>query len=88
MTARPTRTVWRLWSATRRALEVLAITPPERILVETDSPYMSPVPMRGKRNDSSNLVYIIDKIAEVKELPAKEIERITFENGKRLFRIS
>ena len=72
----------------RRALEVLAITPPERILVETDSPYMSPVPMRGKRNDSSNLVYIIDKIAEVKELPAKEIERITFENGKRLFRIS
>ena len=72
----------------RRALEVLAITPLERILVETDSPYMSPVPMRGKRNDSSNLVYIIDKIAEVKELPAKEIERITFENGKRLFRIS
>ena len=72
----------------RKALEVLAITPLERILVETDSPYMSPVPMRGKRNDSSNLVYIIHKIAEVKGLAPEEIERITFENGKRLFRIS
>ena len=72
----------------RKALEVLAITPLERLLVETDSPFMSPVPMRGKRNDSSNLVYIINKIAEVKGLAPKEIERITFENGKRLFRIS
>ena len=71
----------------RRALEVLAITPLERILIETDSPYMSPAPMRGKRNDSSNLVYIINKIAELKGLPAGEIERITFENGKRLFGI-
>ena len=67
---------------------MLAITPLERLLVETDSPYMSPVPMRGKRNDSSNLVYIINKIAEVKGLAPEEIERITFENGKRLFRIS
>lgn len=72
----------------RKALEVLVITPLERLLVETDSPYMSPVPMRGKRNDSSNLVYIINKIAEVKGLAPEEIERITFENGKRLFRIS
>ena len=72
----------------RKALEVLAITPLERLLVETDSPFMSPVPMRGKRNDSSNLVYIINKIAEVKGLAPEEIERITFENGKRLFRIS
>lgn len=71
----------------RKALEVLAITPLERLLVETDSPYMSPVPMRGKRNDSSNLVYIINKIAEVKGLAPEEIKRITFENGKRLFGI-
>ena len=71
----------------RRALEVLEITPPERILVETDSPYMSPVPLRGKRNDSSNLVYIIKKIAEIKVLTPQEIETITWENGKRLFGI-
>ena len=71
----------------RRALEVLEITPPERILVETDSPYMSPVPLRGKRNDSSNLVYIIQKIAEIKGLSPEQVETATWENGKRVFGI-
>ena len=71
----------------RKALEVLEITPPDRILVETDSPYMSPVPLRGKRNDSSNLVYIINKIAEVKGVTPEEMTQITEENGKRLFHI-
>ena len=71
----------------RKAIEVLEIVPPERILVETDSPYMSPVPLRGKRNDSSNLVYIIQKIAEIKGMTPQEVERITWENGKRLFGI-
>ena len=71
----------------RKALEVLEIVPPERILVETDSPYMSPVPLRGKRNDSSYLVYIIQKIAEIKGMTPQEVERITWENGKRLFGI-
>ena len=72
----------------RKAIEVLSVTPLDRILVETDSPYMSPVPMRGKRNDSRNLVYIISKIAEIKGMEAGEIEQITCENGKRLFGIS
>ena len=72
----------------RKALEVLQIVPPERILVETDSPYMSPVPLRGKRNDSSNLVYIINKIAEIKGMTPAEIEAVTWENGKRLFGIA
>ena len=71
----------------RKAVEVLEIVPTERILIETDSPYMSPVPLRGKRNDSSNLVYIIGKIAEIKGMTPQEIERITWENGKRLFGI-
>ena len=71
----------------RKAAEVLAVTPPERILVETDSPYMSPVPLRGKRNDSSNLVYIIEKIAELKGVSPQEMEQITWDNGRRLFGI-
>ena len=75
------------YKTARKALEVLEIVPPERILVETDSPYMSPVPLRGKRNDSSNLVYIIQKIAEIKGMTPQEVERITWENGKRLFGI-
>jgi TatD DNase family protein len=71
----------------RKAIEVLELVPPDRILIETDSPYMSPVPLRGKRNDSSNLVYIIQKIAEIKGMTPQEVEQITWENGKRLFGI-
>lgn len=71
----------------RKTLEVLEICPLDRILAETDSPYLSPVPMRGKRNYSGNLRYIIEKIAEIKKLDVKEAESITFENGKKLFGI-
>ena len=71
----------------RKALEVLEIVPPERILVETDSPYMSPVPLRGKRNDSSNLVYIIQKIAEIKGVTYEEVAEITMKNALKFFRI-
>ena len=69
----------------RKTIEVLEICPPDRILIETDSPYLSPVPMRGKRNDSRNLRYVVEKIAEVKGISTEEVERITMENGKRLF---
>lgn len=71
----------------RKALEVLAICPLDRLLLETDSPYLSPVPMRGKRNDSRNLRYIAEKIAEVKHCSAEEIAAAAMENGKRLFRL-
>ena len=71
----------------RRAVEVLAICPPERMLIETDSPYLSPVPMRGKRNDSRNLRHIAQKIAEIKGMTEQEVAEVTRENGKRLFGI-
>lgn len=71
----------------RRAPEVAAVTPPERIVVETDSPYLTPVPYRGKRNDSRYLPYVIEKLAEWKGVTPEEMERITWENGKRLFGI-
>ena len=71
----------------RKALEVLAICPLERILIETDSPYLSPVPRRGKRNDSGNLPYIVDKIAEVKGLSHETVAAATLSNGCRLFGI-
>ena len=69
----------------KRAPEVAAITPLDRIVVETDAPYLTPVPYRGKRNDSRYLPYVIEKLAEWKGIGADEMERITFENGKRLF---
>ncbi len=69
----------------RRAPEVAAVTPLDRIVIETDAPYLSPVPLRGKRNDSRNLPYIVEKLAEWKGVTPEEMVRITFENGLRLF---
>ena len=69
----------------KKAAEVLKVCPPDRILIETDSPYMSPVPVRGKRNDSGNLKYIAEKIAEILEIPADEIVKITNENARKCF---
>ncbi len=71
----------------RKTIEVLEITPLDRILIETDSPYMSPVPLRGKRNDSRNLKYVVEKIAEVKGISVGETEQITWDNARKLFRI-
>lgn len=71
----------------RRALEVIAAVPDDRIMIETDAPYMAPVPYRGKRNDSSYLPYTAKVIAEIKGLSVDELARITLENGKRFFGI-
>ena len=72
----------------RKALEVLEWCPLERILVETDSPYLTPVPFRGKRNDSTKLRYIVEKIAEIKGLGAEAVARATSENASRLFGVA
>ena len=67
----------------RRAPEVAVVTPLERMVVETDAPYLTPVPFRGKRNDSRYLAYVIEKLAEWKNVTPAEMERITWENGLR-----
>ena len=71
----------------RRAVETAAAIPLERIVLETDCPYMSPEPFRGQRNDPGRLYRMAEKLAEIRGLPLEEIHRITFENGKRLYRI-
>ena len=71
----------------RKAIETAQSIPLERIVLETDCPYMAPVPHRGKRNDPGYLGHMADKLAEIRELPVEEIHRITVENGKRLYRI-
>ena len=71
----------------KKAAQVLSVTPPERILAETDSPYMAPEPVRGRRNDSANLKYVIAAIARMKGMDPAELERVTWENGRRLFGI-
>ena len=71
----------------RRSPEVVAVTPLDRILIETDAPYLTPEPFRGKRNDSTKLTYVVEKLAEWKGITPAEMERITGENGRRLFGI-
>lgn len=71
----------------RKALETLKICPNDRILLETDCPYLAPVPFRGKRNDSRYLVYMAEKIAEVKGVTIKEAAQMAAENGRRFFNI-
>lgn len=61
--------------------------PNDRILIETDSPYLSPEPNRGKRNDSRNLVYIAEKIANVKNISIEEVQKITLENAERVYNL-
>ena len=71
----------------RRAIEAAQSIPLERIVLETDCPYMAPEPFRGRRNDPGYLFRMAEKLAEIRGLPVEEIHRITTENGKRLYRI-
>ena len=57
----------------------------EKIVLETDSPYLAPVPFRGKRNESSYLLYIVEKLASIYNITPEEIARITTENSKAVF---
>lgn len=61
--------------------------PLDRILIETDSPYLAPEPKRGTRNDSRNVKYMAEKIAQVKDMTVEEIEKVTYENARRIFEI-
>ena len=71
----------------RKAVEVAASLPLDRIVLETDCPYMSPEPFRGKRNDPGRLYRMAERLAEIRGLTVEEIHTITMENGKRLYRI-
>ncbi len=71
----------------RKAVEVAKAIPIDRIVLETDCPYMSPEPFRGKRNDPGKLYRMAEKLAEIRGLSLEEIHTITVENGKRLYRI-
>ena len=71
----------------KSALEVLEYIPLDKILIETDAPYLTPTPFRGERNNSMYLTYVINKIAEIKKITSDEIADITMNNAKTLFKI-
>jgi TatD DNase family protein len=71
----------------KQPVENAVFVPEDRILTETDSPYLTAHPFRGKRNDSGYMRYTIEKIAELRGISFEELERITEDNAKRLFRL-
>ncbi len=71
----------------RKLVETVEMMPLSQLVIETDSPYLTPVPNRGKRNSSLNLKYVVEKIAELKNVSEEEVIRITSDNAKKLFRI-
>lgn len=72
----------------RKLKEVVERIPIERIVLETDCPYMAPVPKRGTRNDPRNLPYVVEEIAALRQMDPAEVIRITTENAKQVYRIS
>ena len=71
----------------KKLKEVAEYTPLSQIVLETDCPYLAPVPFRAKRNDSSKLSYVVEELAAIKQVPVEEVIRITNENGRRLYNI-
>ena len=75
------------FQSARKTVEVVKEAPLDYLLIETDSPYLAPVPYRGKRNEPAHVVKVAEMIAQIKGLPVEEVGRITTENGKRAFGI-
>lgn len=75
------------FSNAQKLIDVVRYTPIDRIVTETDSPYLAPSPNRGKRNTSLNIPFIIRKISEIKGLPIEDTENILYENALKLYNI-
>lgn len=73
------------FKSSKNAPKIVEMVPLERMLIETDAPYLAPEPVRGTRNDSSNLKYIVQKLAEFKGVEPDVIAKATYENGEKLF---
>lgn len=71
----------------RKQKEVVEDIPLDRIVLETDAPYLTPVPFRGKTNNSSYIKFVVEEIARIKNVSEKEVENITLENAKRMYRL-
>ena len=71
----------------KNADEIITMVPNDKILIETDSPYLSPEPLRGRRNDPRNVKYVAQKIAKVKDLTIEDVAKFTYENAKTIYEI-
>ena len=71
----------------KKLKEIVKETPLQNLLLETDCPYLSPVPFRGRRNDSRNLTFIAEAVAELRGISREEVVRATEENAMRFYRL-
>ena len=71
----------------KNASEIIEMVPNDRMLIETDSPYLAPEPVRGTRNNPINVKYIAQKIADVKKISLEEVAELTYENAERIFNL-
>ena len=69
----------------KNANEIIEMVPNDKMLIETDSPYLSPEPLRGRRNDPRNVKYIAQKIADVKNMTIEEVAKQTYENAEKIY---
>lgn len=76
------------FKSSKNADEIVKLIPLDRLLIETDSPYLSPEPHRGQRNDSRNVKFVAQKIAEFKGISVEDVARATYENANRIFELS
>jgi TatD DNase family protein len=72
----------------RKIKDVVAYMPIEQMVIETDAPYLSPEPLRGKRNSSLNLTYVVNEIASIKNMAPREVIEITKQNAMKLYQIN
>ena len=71
----------------KNASEIIEMVPNDKMLIETDSPYLAPEPVRGTRNNPINVKYIAQKIADVKKISLEEVAELTYENAERIFNL-
>ena len=76
------------FKSSKNAAEMINLVPNDRILIETDSPYLAPEPVRGTRNTPANVKYVAQKIADSKGLTLEEVEKMTYENIKKLIKLN
>ena len=75
------------FKTSKNAAEIIEMVPNDKMLIETDSPYLSPEPLRGRRNDPRNVKYVAQKVADVKGLQLEQVAEITYKNAKTIFNI-
>ena len=71
----------------KNSADIIQMIPMDKLLIETDSPYLAPEPNRGKRNDCRNVKYVAQRIADVKRITLEEVAKATYENAMRIFEI-